>query len=56
MGDRRKAEWHAKVEANGGAHEFPHQLFREAEENKHFRCTTEVHLILARCSCTKAYA
>ncbi|KAH9843158.1 uncharacterized protein C8Q71DRAFT_237564 [Rhodofomes roseus] len=39
---QRKAEWQAKVEANGGAHEFPHLLFEETEENKHFRCTAEV--------------
>ncbi|TFY57085.1 hypothetical protein EVJ58_g7241 [Rhodofomes roseus] len=38
---QRKAEWQAKVEANGGAHEFPHLLFEETEENKHFRCTAE---------------
>lgn len=55
MIDRRKAEWQAKVEANGGSHEFPHRLFREAEENKHFRCTVEVSYFIAHQSPADTY-
>ncbi|KAH9952071.1 hypothetical protein B0H21DRAFT_12289 [Amylocystis lapponica] len=38
---RRKKEWEAQVEENGGS-EFPHLLIEHAEENRFFRCTVEV--------------
>ncbi|KZT71254.1 hypothetical protein DAEQUDRAFT_121630 [Daedalea quercina L-15889] len=52
---QRKAEWQEKVEANGGAHEFPHLLFEQAEENKHFRCTAEILSISPKDQTTYLY-
>lgn len=30
------------MNSTGGVHEFPHQLIKDAEEHRHFKCTVEV--------------
>ncbi|RPD66503.1 hypothetical protein L226DRAFT_609332 [Lentinus tigrinus ALCF2SS1-7] len=39
---KRKKEWEARANRDGGGHEWPHQLMEEAEKDHHFNCTVEV--------------
>ncbi|KZT09597.1 uncharacterized protein LAESUDRAFT_512246 [Laetiporus sulphureus 93-53] len=52
---KRKQEWLAKQEANGGAAAFPHLLIEQAEPDHHFLCTVEVLQVSSKDTYTYLY-